>query len=196
MYINWYKEFQMWRYTRHILLSVLVAVSRIINVPGNGITLRKDIGMVFDSGDFAFVVKDGALVCHFLRPNVQLAELYHNVAITPPGDVPSEIMYARFAWAVIEQAGSAALGGLPLVSPVPGAARVDPTQSAETDGARRSFSIAAHECSQVSPVEDGVPTEEEEASSPLSLSALAAAFREESPHLRTSLVLLWRGPTG
>ena len=113
----------MWLYTGHRERSVQKLAYKIINAPGNGITIRADIHREFDSGRFAFVVKDGALVCHFLDVNPQLADLYHNAPVTLPDDVPLELMYARFAWAVIEQAGSGELCGLPLVSPVPGAAR-------------------------------------------------------------------------
>ena len=76
-------------------------LDNIINAYGNGISLRGDIYNVFDSSGFVFVVKEGRLVCHFLQLFEDLADLYHNVSIKVHDEVPMELLFARFAWAVI-----------------------------------------------------------------------------------------------
>lgn len=108
--------------------------------------------------------------------------------VTLPGDVPPEIMYARFAWAVIEQAGPATLKDLPVVSPAPGAA-LEQAPVSGSDGVRLFLCITVHKHSQAMLVEDDDRTGEDETeenspltSRQLSPSTLAA---EKFPHLRT-----------
>ena len=218
MYSNWYEQNKMWMHTRHRTAAYSIAGGKIINASGNGITLRADIHNQFDRGSFTFLVKDGKLLCHFLTECTLLANIYHNTRITPPDDVPAEIMYAHFAWAVIKQAGPSALKDLPLVSPKAGAARdkaaVVPSPKERTSvseepgagtsqipehlGMRLLALIAVHECSQVILVEDDVAREEDGESAveadfplgsrPLSPEEEAAAFHEKFPHLRASPV--------
>lgn len=101
---KWYLKNKMWLFTQHTLWDFNLLQSKIVHASGNGLTLRPDIHHTFDSHSLVFIVKDNSVVCHFLDPSPLLAGMYHNVAIPMPDDVPLEIMYARFALAVISRA--------------------------------------------------------------------------------------------
>ncbi|GJE89431.1 HNH endonuclease [Phanerochaete sordida] len=110
---QWFSANRMWLYMRHNVDNATRFGPDLVNDAPNGLTLRRDIRMEFDAGAFAFVVKGDGVVCYYLAPSTQYPELYHNVGVAVPVDVPPELLYARFALAVVRQIQPTALHGLP-----------------------------------------------------------------------------------
>lgn len=109
---EWYNLHHLWQYTRIHEGDTFPIGDRLVNTVGNGVLLRADICQLFDQAVFAFSIKEQSLCCHFLKTTPHYAELYHNYPVTSPTGVPAELMYARFAWAVIKAV-------LQFLSPIP-----------------------------------------------------------------------------
>jgi len=79
--------------------------------PGNLFALRFDLQLgQFDQGRFVIVSKSGQLVVHFLQPANQSAQRYHNVQFDHKNSLSHELLYARFAWALMKIVKNASLG--------------------------------------------------------------------------------------
>jgi hypothetical protein len=71
--------------------------------PRNLFALRWDLRLgQFDQAGFVIVPKLGQLVVHFLQPAYQSAEHYHNVQFNHNNTLSHEVLYARFAWALMK----------------------------------------------------------------------------------------------
>jgi hypothetical protein len=69
----------------------------------NLFALRWDLRLgQFDQGQFVIVPKSGQLVVHFLRHTDQSAQQYHNVRFDHKDTLSHELLYARFAWALMK----------------------------------------------------------------------------------------------
>ncbi|KIM49610.1 hypothetical protein M413DRAFT_407799 [Hebeloma cylindrosporum] len=69
----------------------------------NLFTLRWDLHEAqFDCGTFVIVPKNGQLVVHFLQNTIENAQRYHNVTFDHKDAVANQLLYARFAWALME----------------------------------------------------------------------------------------------
>ena len=78
--------------------------------PGNLFALRWDLHLgQFDQGRFVIVPKSGQLVVHFLQPTNQSAQRYHNVQFNHKNSLSHELLYARFAWALMNIVTKASL---------------------------------------------------------------------------------------
>ncbi|KAF2752374.1 hypothetical protein EJ05DRAFT_481332 [Pseudovirgaria hyperparasitica] len=67
--------------------------------------IRSDIHTVFDQKRFAIIPKSSAFLVHIvaLGSSMQLANLYHNVALQQLVGVAVQYLFARFAWTVFAQ---------------------------------------------------------------------------------------------
>lgn len=76
----------------------------LINSSNNLFALRWDLHLgLFDQAEFVIVPKLGQLVVHFLHPNSESAQQYHNVQFDHKNTLSHEALYARFAWALMEK---------------------------------------------------------------------------------------------
>jgi hypothetical protein len=60
----------------------------------------------FDQAQFVIVPKSSKLVIHFLRISQESAQQYHNVIFEHNHTLSHELLYARFAWALMKIVGS------------------------------------------------------------------------------------------
>lgn len=65
-----------------------------------------------DQAKWVVVPKGGQMVVHFISQSYEAAALYHNQAFDTI-QLSHEFLFARFAWAIIEQAKSVVTAGLP-----------------------------------------------------------------------------------
>jgi len=71
--------------------------------PYNLFTLRWDLHLgQFDQGRFVIVPKSGQLVVHFLQPGTDSVQHYHNTPFNHQNFLSHELLYARFAWALMK----------------------------------------------------------------------------------------------
>jgi hypothetical protein len=71
--------------------------------PRNLFALRWDLHLgQFDQAGFVIVPKSGQLVVHFLHSTHQSAQQYHNVQFDHKNALSHELLYARFAWALMK----------------------------------------------------------------------------------------------
>src|ERR1700691_3384566 len=78
--------------------------------PGNLFALRCDLYLSqFDQGRFVIVPKSGQLVVHFVQPANQSAQRYHNIQFDHKNSLSHELLYARFAWALMKIVKNASL---------------------------------------------------------------------------------------
>jgi hypothetical protein len=78
--------------------------------PGNLFALRCDLHLSqFDQGRFVIVPKSGQLVVHFVQPANQSAQRYHNIQFDHKNSLSHELLYARFAWALMKIVKNASL---------------------------------------------------------------------------------------
>ena len=78
----------------------------------NLFALRWDLySMLFDQAKWVVVPKGGQMVVHFINQSFEAAALYHNRTFDT-SHLSHEFLFARFAWAIIEQAKSAITVGL------------------------------------------------------------------------------------
>jgi hypothetical protein len=78
--------------------------------PGNLFALRWDLHLgQFNQGRFVIVPKSGQLVVHFLQLANQSAQRYHNVQFDHKNSLSHELLYARFAWALMKIVKNASL---------------------------------------------------------------------------------------
>jgi len=78
----------------------------------NLFALRRDLhSMLFDQAKWVVVPKGGQMVVHFIDQSFEAAALYHNQTFDT-SQLSHEFLFARFAWAIIEQAKSAITVGL------------------------------------------------------------------------------------
>jgi hypothetical protein len=69
----------------------------------NLFALRCDLRLAqFDQARFVIVPKSGQLVVHFLQLTDQSAQHYHNVQFDHKDSLSHELLYARFAWALMK----------------------------------------------------------------------------------------------
>jgi hypothetical protein len=78
--------------------------------PGNLFALRWDLHLgQFNQGRFVIVPKSGQLVVHFLQLSYESAQQYHNVQFDHRNSLSHELLYARFAWALMQIVKDASL---------------------------------------------------------------------------------------
>ena len=78
----------------------------------NLFALRRDFhSMIFDQAKWVVVPKGGQMVVHLINQSFEAATLYHNRTFDT-SQLSHEFLFARFAWAIIEQAESAITVGL------------------------------------------------------------------------------------
>ncbi|KAF8813406.1 hypothetical protein BYT27DRAFT_7180892 [Phlegmacium glaucopus] len=72
----------------------------------NLFALRSDLhSLLFDQAKWVVVPKGGQMVVHFIDRSYEAAALYHNQTFDT-AQLSHEFLFARFAWAIIEQAKS------------------------------------------------------------------------------------------
>ncbi|KAA8897638.1 hypothetical protein FN846DRAFT_910311 [Sphaerosporella brunnea] len=70
----------------------------------NVVSMRPDLLMSFDDGDFVLVPKEGEFCIHFLKPTFEFGPLFHNRIVSAlADDVAVPFLYARFAWAIFPE---------------------------------------------------------------------------------------------
>jgi hypothetical protein len=121
-----------------------------IDDPCNAILLRSDIHTIFDQKRFLLVPKASRFVVHIIAPgqNLQLTQLYHNVALQPLVGVALELVFARFAWTVL---------GLQDNFLRQGVARTLVVVGADSTGEAKEFS--GEECRQFVSIRSGSRTQ-------------------------------------
>ena len=78
--------------------------------PRNLFALRWDLHLgQFDQGRFVIVPKYGQLVVHFLQPGNHSVRRYHNIQFNHKDTLSHELLYARFAWALMKIVKNASL---------------------------------------------------------------------------------------
>lgn len=78
----------------------------------NLFALRWDLrSLLFDQAKWVVVPKGGQMVVHFISQSYEAAALYHNQTFDT-AQLSHEFLFARFAWAIIEQAKSVVKPGL------------------------------------------------------------------------------------
>jgi hypothetical protein len=78
----------------------------------NLFALRLDLhSLLFDKAKWVVVPKGGQMVVHFISQSHEAAALYHNQTFDT-AQLSHEFLFARFAWAIIEQAKSVIKLGL------------------------------------------------------------------------------------
>ena len=78
----------------------------------NLFALRLDLySMLFDQAKWVVMPKGSQMVVHFIDQSFEAAALYHNRTFDT-SQLSHEFLFARFAWAIIEQAKSAITVGL------------------------------------------------------------------------------------
>ncbi|KAL9124002.1 MAG: hypothetical protein Q9217_006625 [Psora testacea] len=97
--IDWFKRNGMRRYNpnKNLMLEA------IINDPANTFALREDIHTCFDTAAFAIVPKLGFWVSYFILLTCNKGNAYHNTKMTLAPEIPGEFLFARFAWAILNQ---------------------------------------------------------------------------------------------
>lgn len=99
---RWFIYHKLWTYAGYNFAGTSQEITDcIIDIPANGMALRADLLQVMDRGIFAFAVKAGSFCWHFLEEGEEHAQLFHDVRASIPAGIPAEMLYARFAWAVI-----------------------------------------------------------------------------------------------
>jgi hypothetical protein len=88
----------------------LLGLEPLCNDSRNLFALRTDLRLgQFDQARFVIVPKSGQLVVHFLQLADQSAQLYHNVQFDHKDALSHELLYARFAWALMKIVKDASL---------------------------------------------------------------------------------------
>jgi hypothetical protein len=79
--------------------------------PRNLFTLRGDLNyFLFDKADFVIVPKCGRLYVHFLQHCEEAGQAYQDVIFDHSSSLSRELLYARFAWAILNIVSSLAWG--------------------------------------------------------------------------------------
>src|ERR1700691_15960 len=88
----------------------LLGLHPLRNDSRNLFALRCDLHLgQFDQAQFVIVPKSGQLVVHFLQLTDQCAQRYHNVQFDHKDSLSHELLYARFAWALMKIVKDASL---------------------------------------------------------------------------------------
>lgn len=102
----WYSRNGMTDYNLNRMLPRDVCIDDM----SNGLVLRSDIHVMFDTPAFVIVPKQGEWVAHFLITTRDLGRLYHNATVQLAPSVSTEALLTRFAWSIFPAAWIAQSG--------------------------------------------------------------------------------------
>ena len=97
------KSEEAWFIAHHLAAHISEDMCASVDHPSNGILLRADVRLCFDAHGFVFYPSsDSKFVAYFVRCEyTSLPDLFHRRPATIHADIPVHLLYARFAYAII-----------------------------------------------------------------------------------------------